>query len=352
MLLYHSFPRVFAPATWTKADCKLQAVRQRQAAKLILRAIASEGLLLTSEILEIPRNPRAAHSIDHRHAQVRACFTLCNRGDLKSVKSGRNSTSHCDLFGEFAIGLDPIEARDLGAMPTIYFYRDTKAADNAERDDVDAEGGLSFQFFYRLLEIQDLLKVVLRVEADSDWPDRMTVERIREAGLTMNHYPPIQAALEASKTPSHFRDLHQKLFDTDRVPAWNLIDAIRILLDLFQIADSKVRNTPLAYIQQREWRIPMIYRTLSSARSRDDLYPLVERPNSPLRELMRDLECLRSTVAKSARIDLDTCWVRAGHESRPFWSFVREVVVPAGMEKEVSDIVFELSDHHPQIVAV
>jgi hypothetical protein len=356
MLLYHCFPSALARRAPGRMAEELRSKNTFEAGKLILQAIMEHGLLLTRELLEIPANPRTRRSVAYVHRQVRACFTLCERSEL-AVATVRGDppcpTSHCDLFGDFAIGIDPLQARSFGAMPTIYFYRGRKVEADARADDLDSEGGLSFQFFYRLIEIMEILRVVLRLEADSDWNERMSAAEIRAAALNLDNYPEIEQALDRISKRGEAKALHSVLFDTDRVPAWNLVDAIGLMLDLFQVADSRTRNTPLAYFQQREWRIPSVFRNSDEAMSRRGLYPLRDQRNDALRKLVEGVERLSPAVAGTQRkFDFSDCWVRSGLGGKPFWHYVEEVVVPRGKKQEIEDFIGVLSDHVPRVVSV
>jgi len=46
-----------------------------------------------------------------------------------------------------------------------------------------------------------------------------------------------------------------ELFNTDREPALSLVGFIDMMLSLFQETDSYFDHSPLAFYQQREWRL-------------------------------------------------------------------------------------------------
>ena len=85
------------------------------------------GLVLTPETLTIPPNPRVSIGKPPRtrFTQTRACFTLAERDELwteKKFLTDGEWKSHCDVFGQFAIGLTSESGRRLGAVPVMYFY--------------------------------------------------------------------------------------------------------------------------------------------------------------------------------------------------------------------------------------
>lgn len=123
--LFHAFP-----GASRRSSAKIgrrEAVHQGIAQ---LELMMRYGLLLTPEPLEIPVNEAARFSDWEPpktvFRQARACFTLVeDREELwldRRLDEFGERTSHVSLFGEFAVGLDPIRARALGAVPVIYFY--------------------------------------------------------------------------------------------------------------------------------------------------------------------------------------------------------------------------------------
>jgi len=108
---YHCFPR--APSNASLSTCDLDEIGLK-----ILEQILRFGLLLTPEELEIPPNPLSDLDTPPltRIIQRRACFTLVSREELYEGPIIRQ-------FGEFAIALDSHEARELGIVPTLYYYK-------------------------------------------------------------------------------------------------------------------------------------------------------------------------------------------------------------------------------------
>ena len=176
MLLYHSFPR--------RQISHVNALTQ-------LRIMLEHGLLMTPECIEIPESPRAETlSIEKpktKFRQIRACFTLAQRGELWTPiprdREGVDVRSHSDIFGRFAIGLDPIEARELGAMPVIYFYRGLSISN------------VSMEILYNLRELRSIAIAIARIEARSKNADHVVEEYVLDRlGYTLEGDPHVKEA--------------------------------------------------------------------------------------------------------------------------------------------------------------
>ena len=154
------------------------------------------GLLMTPENLRIDKN-RRAYNVELQKtefSQIRACFTLIDRGQLwQRLRRGTGEVqSHVDLFGKFAIGLDPIEARRLGAIPVIYFYRGTSKDIN-----------MSMEILYNLRELRSLAVAIARIEARAAIPGRDTYgDRVLdELGYTLEGDPVVKERIERMSGP-------------------------------------------------------------------------------------------------------------------------------------------------------
>lgn len=315
MRLYHSFPRF--------------AVKERDLAGIIaaglatLQTIIEFGIVLTPEDLYVPPNPRAANEAPAHtiFAQERACFTLLQREELfrPIPESGGRTTgkSHADRFGSFAIGLDPIRARTLGAVPVIYFYG-TEKVEN-----------ISFEILFRIRELRTLMTCLSHIEAKAAIPNRDVLNRkvLGELGFDLADEPKIAERID-HVTESTARSIAD-LVDTDRVAAWNLVDWIDILLNFFQTADSKSTPDSLIYYQQREWRIVKLFG------EHVQCYPLalaryVNRrlsfPISECRALRARLKAVDPRFFTEERLDGSS--VMLGARREPFFEFVEELIVP------------------------
>ncbi|MGF2033732.1 MAG: hypothetical protein RMZ43_000115 [Nostoc sp. CmiVER01] len=281
LLLYHCFPRHLSTfRSEINRDIIVSEELYHQIGNLLLKSILENGLLLTPESFSV-RDSQYLHrqnlwewqtpsqeQIGNRFQmqQVRACFTLATAFELKrpipgtsplsSHNQGASSLiSHFDLFGGFAIGLDPIEARSLGAIPTIYHYPPVNNY-TSPLYSYGTGSTLSFELISRLIEARKLLIGLAYIEAlaDGNCEHSLTIRQLQEMGQTLDDEP--KSVIEAA---SHLNKNLAKqiypLFDTERVPIWNIIEHIELLLSLFQVADSLKRDRPLAYFQQKEWRI-------------------------------------------------------------------------------------------------
>lgn len=263
LLLYHCFPGYLSASRPISDRDATSLERLRcQIGYLTLKSILETGLLLTPEPFSVD-NPERLHTMN----QVRACFTLATASELKRKISGLPYSSshheranipplsHFDLFGDFAIGLDPIEARALGAIPTIYYYRDVKDS-MLPLSSYGTSSTLSFDLICHLLKARKLLVGLAHIEAlaDRNCKDTATIEQLREMCQTLDGEP--DSVIEAaSRLNENLARQIYPLFDTNRGPIWNIIQHIELLLNLFQVADSHQRNRHLAYFQQKEWRI-------------------------------------------------------------------------------------------------
>ncbi len=293
-----------------------------------LRTLVEFGAVLTPETLDIPRNPAAEPKapVREKFPQERVCFTLMTRDELYAGSAGRRS--HADRFGPFAIGLHPIRARALGVVPVMYFYGGGRAIN------------VSFEMLYRLREMRTLLGALARIENRSERPGRELPDGLEldDLGLAETDHEPLEPRI-AALSPDQARAI-AGLFDTERVPAWNLVEWIDIILNFFQTADSKMEADALDYFHQREWRIVRLFgahaqcHTLSLTHDIDraDCYPLELRRK--LRGRLAELD--RNYFSKTK---LDRSFVLVGTSTLPFFHFVDEVVVPRAAAETAEDLL-------------
>jgi hypothetical protein len=358
MQLFHAFPR---PARRSGANADGSAIIgiERQKGLEILRMILTHGLLCTPEKFELYPNHHTenarkleflkAHQPHDKITASRGCFTLVDAADLS--KEYRISTSgddrfaaHADLFGEFAIGIDPIEARTIGVLPAVYYYRHDLISQASK------VAGLGSQIVERLDEIRNVFAVLSYIEGrahqsfadDESFPPP---EVLAHLGIRVRHQDEIEAELETLGEKS--AEYIFKLFNTDRVPAWNLFDFIEIMLSLYQTTDSTLEDAPLAFFQQREWRL-IHHNTMGlkwvglgeHTQRRNPLAPLFRNDIEKLRSYIRqNLAWMDESKLKTF---FDHCWVLSGTEDRHFRDFVREIVIPEDFCKEAEAIVASL----------
>lgn len=322
MLLYHSFPRGVEKGS-----------RANQQGIVQLAMMMEHGLLMTPEDLVIPQNRRAVNreSPKTKFRQTRACFTLATREELWRRDRRRASRgeleSHSALFGEFAIGLDPVRARLLGAVPVIYFYSDP------------SDTNLTHEILFYLRELRSLVIALARLEAKAAIPERDTLDAaaLDAVGYLLEGDPVVEKRI--GKVSASAARAAVDLLDTDRLPAWNLVDWIDATLDLFQTADSRTTLGSLAYYQQREWRIVRLFAPhlrcyrLSSDHTLDGIAAMDRADQIQLRER---LQYLNRDFFTDER--LDDSAILIGTDRKPFFDFVQEIICPSTVALTVADL--------------
>ena len=291
------------------------------------------GLLLTPENLTIPVNDAAVNREPPKQTfqQARACFTLVeDREELwRSTRLDEHGepVSHVDLFGEFAIGLDPIRARELGAVPVIYFYTGGDSAHTR----------VSREVLFTLRELRSVAIALARLEAKAriEGRDTLDMDTLDAVGYVLHGDPIVRDRINAAdeRTARAAVDL----LDTDRRPAWNLVDGIEAMLDLFQTADSYTRPGSLAYYQEREWRIAALFS--SGLRSRRLVVESNREAKLPtwVDELRDSLRSVDGDFFTKERLDQST--ILHGTTDEAFFDFVEEIVCPADAASEVAEML-------------
>jgi hypothetical protein len=263
-LLYHAFVQ---PAGSGIDGARPKPTQQDDCRSLkVLESILEYGLLCTPEKYKFYPHPktrsptRQAALRDGKEYEVltcsRACFTLMERTELSKVYqvSPRpdDSCSHSDLFGRFAIGLDPIEARAFGVMPVMYYHTTGASSRQKLPSDTSNVGNL---LQHRLDELRSIVAVLCCLEArEIGGPSAVpSIEQLEQMGVHLNHEHEVrEPVLSASESAIATSMRH---FNTDRVPAWQIADFMALMLSLFQTADSDREHAPLAFFRQREWRL-------------------------------------------------------------------------------------------------
>lgn len=374
LLLYHCFPRhLSASRSEIDRDVMISEELYHQIGNLLLKSILENGLLLTPESFSVRdsgylhkqnlwgwQTPSQEQISDRfQMQQVRACFTLATASELKrqipgvSYLSSHNqeaspTISHFDLFGDFAIGLDPIEARSLGAIPTIYYY---PAVDNYTSPLYGYGTGstLNFELISRLLEARKLLVGLAYIEAlaDSNCEHNLTIEQLQEMGQTLDNEP--QSVIEAaSRLNKNLAKQIYPLFDTERVPIWNIIEHIELLLNLFQVADSLKRDRPLAYFQQKEWRIIQynkqgldcepLFGTKYNQRSNAKIYKLLDYSSQIDKLLNRPIfKRMFENIENTKNL-----WLLMSCDRLNFRDFIKEIIVPDFALESTQALVLEV----------
>lgn len=337
MLLYHCFPR--------GATDRFGQLRSNQIGVEQIETIKKYGLLLTPELFSIPENQLAAkhegESPKVEFFQARACFTLAEREELLMARDPDNM-SHFELFGDFAIGLKPADARKLGSVPVFYMY--------------DAFGGcpeishgvnLSREILFNLRELRSVMIALARLEAKAEIPGRDTLDvaMLDRIGYVLQGDPIVRRRID--------RVNHQKareavdLLDTDRGPAWSLVDLIDITLNLFQTADSKDSDglRQHAYYQQREWRIVQLFNPFLRCQrlgSGFELDGIAAMTPDERRDLRKRLTELNPGFFNESRLEnsaiLRGTSDRDDAKATDFFEFVEEIICPSAVASYVKEL--------------
>lgn len=360
--LFHAFARGESTAGPGRFDQK-----QLETSFAILRLILLRGLLCTPERFKIYADPATERACKlallRRHlphdilVQSRACFTLMDgMHELSqqyhvSPDDPLKLLSHADIFGPFAIGLDALEARSLGILPTVYTYQSP-----SEVDLTRAECGvvpLASQIIHRLDEIRTLLKILSQIEAKSELfqSDILSVKDLRELGVKLQHELAIKT--ELAKLRKHQAKEIVHLLNSDRVAAWSLLDFVNMMLSLYQFADSTYEQAPLAFFRQKEWRLVHHMRRGLSWFSLGEHSRLTDPDPEDYSD---DREAIREYVKRTRSFReatdsaefLSKCWVLHQCDSKPFRAFIRLIVVPSVDFKSRTEEILGSLDSMPQ----
>ena len=267
---YHCFPQSCARVRDRVRRTPYSVGQEERVGLKYLEMILEFGLLLNTEHLEIPLTqfPTApgmdndASSVDrltHRIDQPRACFTLASIADLMRQRPVAGAPmSHLDLFGRFAIGLDPMKARQLGLLPVHYFYRSGGLVAEQELASLSA---LTANY---LLQVREILTFL----AWSERERKTRIEGVLGSDALESHYercgivPRLaqptyrDRILESIRTAeAHELDYVRKLLSFDHFHIGLLADSVNLLLATHQTVDSRTFGEELLYYFQQEWRI-------------------------------------------------------------------------------------------------
>ena len=340
MLLYHGFPRGLRRRL---GEHQSNAVGVAQ-----LDSIRRHGLVLSPEWFRIPENPLAAkregESPKTDFRQTRASFTLVERKGLTAGVGDSGEPTHVELFGDFLIGLRSSDARRLGAVPVLYTY-DTFGSNDDDQGDIN----LPKEILFGLRELRSVAIALARLEAKAADPERFTHDdaMLDRLGYVLQGDPVIRRRIEGldrRKANELIRYL-----DTDRAPAWSLVDLLEISLNLFQTADSRAPDSyglgrENAYYRQREWRIVRLYnprlrcQRLGGSHELDGPEAMAadEREN-----LRRRLVAVNPRFFSARRLD-DSAVLRGTSDEgggKDFFDFVQEVICPRLVEDDVEALI-------------
>ncbi len=298
MLYYHAFPQ---------PNPKRDREVTNRVGLRTLESILSYGILLTPEPLSVPRNPKSELSRPPSTfiEQRRACFTAVDRSDLL------REDGHTTTFGQFSLGLEPADARRLGAVPVFYYH----------------QAGLSLEVLFRLAEIRRLLIAVANIEAGSDpngtqYPTR---KKLKSWGLVLVDEPGVAELVE--NVCKEKADELLAFLATDRVAAANLAEWIEVTLSMFQKTEPSDGEI-LKYYKQREFRIVQVYSSEVWCLPLD-----LARGNGLSKKAEAYIEACKAHLSEfkdefKLRLDIGRCYVVAGTCDRKFRDFVREIICP------------------------
>ena len=309
----------------------------------VLRLIWEHGLLLTPEVFHIPENPLAAKREGEPpqtdFIQTRACFTLVERDELWVPKGERQKT-HVELFGDFAIGIRSSVARRLGAVPVHYMYG---AFDGITGNPEDLN--LSRELLLTLRELRSLAIAVARLEAKAANPKRRILDgnTLDRLGYVLRGDPAIRRRIDSLVPAAALEVMHY--LDTDRGPAWSLVELIDIMLCLFQTADFGAEDArglrePNAYFRQREWRIVQLLNAdvrCQRLGSNFELDGTDAMPPDQRSELRARLRAISSEFFDDRRLEGSA--ILRGTRTRHFREFVDEVICPSSVAVDVGRLL-------------
>jgi hypothetical protein len=365
-LLYHAFPR--PPANRTAGY-----VEDVEGALRTLSSLLKNGMMCSPEPFDIYSDPNSERPNKRNMAklgvpyrtmtQSRACFTLLDRYELtREVEVSRGAgesgetkvqTSHADLFGRFVIGIDPLEARQLGILPVHYYYR--SVYDGGVKPEGMKEEGLGSYIISRLEEIRSILCILSHVEALSRPGDAVffTMERLNKHGIKPIDENKVSGLL-GRMSKREARRIYD-VFDTDRVRAWSLGNAIDMLWSLYQTTDSYITGEPLAFFRQREWRLIHHMRSGMRWYSLGSHEPSVDTHAHEFRSERKSMrELLSERFGTLNEKEMQFFWVLAEVGRLPFRDFVREVVVPEEYRDRAEKVVlgFSYNSAPPRVMAL
>ena len=131
------------------------------------------------------------------------------------------------------------------------------------------------------------------------------------------------------------------LFDVDKRSSWQIIDKINFILGLFQNTDSFVEDSPLAFYEQREWRLPYM------SQSHLGWYSLGEHPigRDPDRKFNHRgarhvRELLDSARGRAMTEDeAKASWVLFEVDGAPFAKLIDEIICPPNQVDNIAALI-------------
>ncbi|PDT60519.1 hypothetical protein CO678_15925 [Bradyrhizobium diazoefficiens] len=131
------------------------------------------------------------------------------------------------------------------------------------------------------------------------------------------------------------------LFDVDRRSSWQIVDKINYILGLFQNTDSSVEHSPLAFYEQREWRLPYNSQTNLGWYSLGN-HPTIRDPQKSenIRAAGVVLKMIERMKGRSlTESERDSTWVLFEVDRLPFASIIEEIICPTHAADRVERLV-------------
>lgn len=329
----------------------------------ILASMIQIGFLCTPESLAIypARNTESQRKrellktgeAEYVHQQSRFCFTLCREAELfepkirglvhgesrpvrevapdtsRSGSAWQPPMSHADLFGPYAISLDPMVSRRIGILPTTYYNPHAMSGERFLPGAVSPPG-LGLQMIQSLKEVRDVLVALAILERSLPVKDGVLPSEsvLRELSIGLPFEEVVVDRLYSLGAEA--RSQVYQLFDTDRVAALHLVGFVDMLLHTFQETDSDVHGQVLAFYEEREWRL------IHHMRAGTHWFclgpqPTFRSPNAA--ERRGEIGELRALLCAFSRQPLGDsfyrhCWVLEKVDGVPVRDLISSVIVP------------------------
>lgn len=364
-MLHHCFPR---PKRRTSSTVDVENQDARACA--VLTSILDAGLLCAPEYLNIHANRHTTNEDkihllrvgepEIRFPQSRLCFTLCSEeelyqpvvrgiepGEAGPVGGDQTPRSHADLFGPYAVCLDPIMARRIGIVPTFYFSPNDMFGSRFQTAGSQVPG-LNLQVIQSLKELRELLILLALIERSVPLPNGgklPPLELLRARGL----HAPFEKKLEQRISDLALDKRREvfELFDNDRSAALGLIDFVEMMLSLFQETDSTIDGRALAFYQEREWRLVFHHRKGMV------WFPLIDQPHLPIspRGRTEQINAIRLLLGYRDPDYLKHCWVLEAVDGQPIREIISKIIVPCRALPKVRTLMARKAGNVPIVAA-
>ncbi|HXD31445.1 MAG TPA: hypothetical protein VN643_10035 [Pyrinomonadaceae bacterium] len=226
LYLYHSFPRRFTskPAEIRKAHD-------------VLGCIIKFGLLLTPEIVTWTDAMHHSRELpDFSYIQLRTCFTQLKRPEL---------AKHAQVFGRYSIEWPVESARIFGCIPVFYMPTSNETGTKTMANNAAS-------LMHRLGELRHVLDQLAEIaEMNEEDPDAELTKHGERIGCNIRGAQSLIRSVFARCLSPGELALH-----------------LHALMGHFYPCDDEFRRGPMAYYQQREWRLVGMFRSRAHKKTR------------------------------------------------------------------------------------